>query len=234
MKSPDSHFFLSPILVGENILSEEESLHAIRVCRATIGDILEVADGLGHLAKAKITEANIKACKVFIENIQTFEKETPKIKLALACLKDDAIEEIVLHVAETLVDEIILLRTDYSQERKDSDLSKVIRRANLKARVSLKQSLKAFETKISGPVPLKDYLKNVHGTLVLCDINGKEEFPKNLKNQECITLFIGPEGGFSPSEIDLIQKQENVFSLKLGNTRLRAKTAALFAVGKLL
>ena len=50
MRSPDSHFFHYPLSVGELILNEEESTHAIRVCRAQ-RRFLRLCDGEGHFAK---------------------------------------------------------------------------------------------------------------------------------------------------------------------------------------
>ena len=82
---------------------------------------------------------------------------------------------------------------------------------------------------------LKDWLKTVEGTLVLCDINGQSQL-ENLDSNVPTTLLIGPEGGFSEKEIELIKNVPNAKTqlLKLGNTRLRARTAALLALGKLV
>lgn len=235
MKSPDTRFFLSPLLIGEQILSEEESKHATKVCRAQVGDILLVCDGKGKLAEAEILEANPKACKILIKSISILEKEPPRLQLAIACLKDDANEEVSFHVAQANVSKIILLRTEHSQEPKNSDLSRLVRRCHLKSRVSLKQSMKSWETEIEGPIELKDWLKTVEGTLVLCDINGQSQL-ENLDSNAPTTLLIGPEGGFSEKEIELIKNVPNAKTqlLKLGNTRLRARTAALLALGKLV
>ncbi len=237
MKSPDTHFFHSPLTCGTLTLSEEESKHAIRVCRAQKGDVLRLCDGEGHLANAVILNADSRACSVQVETIEMPEPNPPRLRLAIACLKDDGNEEIALHAAEAAVDEIILLRTEFSQEPKNSDLSRLVRRSELKCRVSLKQSMKPWETKIRGPFPLNDWLQTVTGTLVLCDLNGAETLPPGIKNQqELITLLIGPEGGFSKKEIETIQNVPlaKTILLKLGDTRLRARTAALFAIGKCL
>ncbi len=48
------------------------------------------------------------------------------------------------------------------------------------------------------------------------------------------TLLVGPEGGFSPREIELVKNYANgsVQILGLGKTRLRARTAAIVGIGK--
>ena len=241
MKTPDSRFYCPLISVGTIVLDENESSHAVRVCRAANGDILQLCDGLGHYADATIIKADAKACEVRVDVVEDAPFKRPRLNLAIACLKDDALEEVVFHVAQTETDSIVFLRTDYSQEPKNSDLKKTVRRAELKSLVSLKQSKKAWMTRIEGPTEFDKWLKDYQGDLILCDIDGE----RNLKLDESaaenasakpITLLVGPEGGFSPREIEAVKSFTNgkVHLLNLGNTRLRARTAAVIALGKIL
>ena len=50
------------------------------------------------------------------------------------------------------------------------------------------------------------------------------------------TLLVGPEGGFSKKEIELVKSYSRgeVKLLKLGRTRLRARTAAIVGIGKVV
>jgi 16S rRNA (uracil1498-N3)-methyltransferase len=177
-----------------------------------------------------------------VDTVIESERARPKVSLGIACLKDDALEEVVFHAAQTEIDKIIFLRTDFSQEPKNSDLKKTVRRAELKSLVSLKQSKKAWMTAIEGPVEFDKWLASYQGDLILCDIDGERQL--NLRgdgsganeNDAPITLLVGPEGGFSPREIEAIKTFQNgkVHLLNLGNTRLRARTAAIIALGKIL
>lgn len=245
MKTPDSRFYCPLIAPGTIILDENESSHAVRVCRAAIGDTLQLCDGLGHYADATITKACAKACEVRVDAVENASLPRPRVNLAIACLKDDALEEVVFHAAQTEIDSIIFLRTDYSQEPKDSDLHKLVRRSELKSLVSLKQSKKPWLTRIEGPIEFDRWLENYSGDLILCDIDGERDFRLNRESDESrdnqpnatpITLLVGPEGGFSPREIEAVKKFTNgkVHLLNLGNTRLRARTAAIIALGKIL
>ena len=253
MKTPDSRFYCPLITEGTIVLDENESSHAVRVCRAANGDILQLCDGLGHYADATITKADSKACEVQVNKVEDAPFKRPRLNLGIACLKDDALEEVVFHVAQTETDSIVFLRTDYSQEPKNSDLHKLVRRSELKSLVSLKQSKKAWMTRIEGPIEFSKWLENYQGDLILCDIDGERHL--NLDDDDCagnemradnaseenapakpITLLVGPEGGFSPREIETIKAFRNgkVHLLNLGNTRLRARTAAVIALGKIL
>lgn len=231
MRTPDSRFYCPQIGVGTFTLDENESSHAVRVCRATAGDTLELCDGLGHFADATIVKADPKACEVRIDKFDTVSTERPKLNLAIACLKDDALEEVVFHAAQTEIDTIYFLRTDFSQEPKNSDLHKLIRRAELKSLVSLKQSKKPWLTRIEGPIEFDRWLDTYEGDLVLCDINGEKSVPVL---EQGTTLLVGPEGGFSDKEISRIKSYQRgkTTLINLGNTRLRARTAAIIALGK--
>ncbi len=231
MRTPDSRFYCPQIGVGTFTLDENESSHAVRVCRATAGDTLELCDGLGHFADATIVKADPKACEVRIDKFDTVSTERPKLNLAIACLKDDALEEVVFHAAQTEIDTIYFLRTDFSQEPKNSDLHKLIRRAELKSLVSLKQSKKPWLTRIEGPIEFDRWLDTYEGDLVLCDINGEKNAPTL---DQRTALLVGPEGGFSDKEISRIKSYQRGKTrlINLGNTRLRARTAAIIALGK--
>ena len=231
MRTPDSRFYCPQIGVGTFTLDENESSHAVRVCRATAGDTLELCDGLGHFADATIVKADPKACEVRIDKFDTVSTERPKLNLAIACLKDDALEEVVFHAAQTEIDTIYFLRTDFSQEPKNSDLHKLVRRAELKSLVSLKQSKKPWLTRIEGPIEFDRWLDTYEGDLVLCDINGDKNAPTL---DQRTSLLVGPEGGFSDKEISRIKSYQRgkTTLINLGNTRLRARTAAIIALGQ--
>ncbi len=250
MKTPDSRFYCPNIQSGRVTLDENESAHAVKVCRAALGDVLELCDGQGHFAVGTIVTADPKACQVEISKVETPKPQRPLLNLAIACLKDDALEEVVFHAAQTEIGSITFLRTDYSQEPKNSDLHKLVRRSELKSLVSLKQSKKPWLTEICGPVEFREWLKGYRGDLILCDIDGEKTAPKEVTdklnytdtNGACneastpITLLVGPEGGFSPDEIRMTREFTGgkSYALNLGNTRLRARTAAIVALGKLL
>ncbi|HLD29633.1 MAG TPA: RsmE family RNA methyltransferase, partial [bacterium] len=69
-----------------------------------------------------------------------------------------------------------------------------------------------------------------NGNLILLDPRGG----KTVKNTEGKkALFIGPEGGFSPEELDEAGRNGTSF-LSLGKSILRTETAVLSAVAVLL
>lgn len=76
-------------------------------------------------------------------------------------------------------------------------------------------------------------MENIRETLVFCnerrdDIYLHEYLSKNFKNN--ISFLIGPEGGFSLRENNLLKSSPNVVSVKLNNRLLRAETASILAL----
>jgi len=227
----DSNFYLETLSLGEVFLSPEESFHIAKSFRAHIGDSLELCDGKGRFASAEVLDANPKACKVLVKSISEQEPQ-PQTHLAIGCLSDSGEEEIAFHAAQLPLAAIHLLRTERSLEPRNSDLCKLRRRMEAKSLVALKQSRKSWLTGIKAPVFLSEFLETFSGNLIVCDKDGQpatDHLPLATKT----AILTGPEGGFSPAELETL-KSKGAFFLSLGNTRLRAVTAPIIALGKLL
>jgi 16S rRNA (uracil1498-N3)-methyltransferase len=67
---------------------------------------------------------------------------------------------------------------------------------------------------------------------VLDERGGAEPINKALQAAKVgpHAFLIGPEGGFDPSELDLLGKLQNVVRISVGPRILRADTAALSAI----
>jgi 16S rRNA (uracil1498-N3)-methyltransferase len=228
----DSNFFLENLSLGEVFLSQEESSHIVKSFRARVGDYLELCDGKGCFADAELLEANPKACKVLIKNINEQEPQ-PQIHLAIGCLSDGSEEEIVFHATQLPLAAIHLLRTERSLEPRNSDLGKLRRRMEAKSLVALKQSRKSWLTEIKPPIYLKEFLENFKGNLIVCEKNDESTASHSPLPIPPIAILTGPKGGFSSAELE-IMKNKNAFFLSLGNTRLRAVTAPIIALGKVI
>jgi len=230
----DSNFYSETLSLGEVFLSPEESSHIAKSFRAHIGDSLELCDGKGRFASAEVLEAYPKACKVLIKNISEQEPK-PQIHLAISCLSDGGEEEITFHAAQMPLAAIHLLRTERSLEPRNSDLGKLRRRMEAKSLAALKQSRKSWLTEIKTPIYLNEFLKTFKGNLIVCEKNGQSTLNSQLStlNSQFSTILTGPEGGFSPTELETL-KSKGAFFLSLGNTRLRAITAPIIALGRLL
>lgn len=214
-------------------LDKEESTHAVKVFRHRVGDSLKIGNGEGVQGIGQISQASTDCC---ILTLQSLEPLVPpsRIHLAIACLKDNDLEEVMESCGQLDLASLTLLRTDHSQEPRDSDLLRTVRRLELKSMVAFKQSQKAWLTRVHGPLSFEQWLPTI-SSIILCDMSGETSVPDSWKAREQgpLCLAIGPEGGFSTREIDAM-KNQGAFRMQLGNTRLRAKTCPAIALGALL
>ena len=212
----------------EIILSAEESKHATKVLRKKEGDILNFTDGKGYLYKAVITVADTRKCRLQVVSSEQKEKQhNYYLHIAIAPTKNmDRFEWFLEKATEIGIDEITPIICEHSER-------KVIKteRCNRILLSAMKQSLKLHLTKLNETITLKDFLKqDFEGNKYIahCEDGEKTELRKEEKTEKTLIL-IGPEGDFSPTEVELAL--ENQFkTVSLGGSRLRTETAGIVAV----
>jgi 16S rRNA (uracil1498-N3)-methyltransferase len=212
----------------EIILSSEESKHATKVLRKKEGDILNFTDGKGGFYKAEITLADSRKCRLqIISSEQKPKQHSYHLHIAIAPTKNmDRYEWFLEKATEIGIDEITPIICDHSER-------KVLKteRCNRILLSAMKQSLKFHLPKLNEAIPLKDFLKqDFEGNKYIahCEDGEKQELRKEEKADKT-TVLIGPEGDFSPAEIEIaLQNQFNAVSF--GKSRLRTETAGLVAV----
>ncbi len=211
-------------------LNEEESKHAVRVLRKTVGDSLTVIDGLGSLYRCEILDAHPKhtLCTV-VERIDNFQPLNYNLHIAIAPTKViDRIEWFLEKATEIGVGEITMLRCDRSERKvvKIDRLEKVVVSA-------MKQSIKARKPQLNDMVSFADFISsNFEGYdkfIAHCnESNDTCHLKKLLVSNPNIVVMIGPEGDFSPNEVAEAKKR-GFKEISLGEERLRTETAALYA-----
>ncbi len=210
------------------ILSEEESLHCVKVLRHKVGDIICVIDGNGTRAIGKIEAAHAKQCAVSLTNKETVaKKRNYHLHVAIAPTKNiERIEWFVEKAVEIGIDEISFIRCKNSERTvvKDDRTRKV-------AESAVKQSQQAYIPKLNSVIDFKEFMKTVQSDVKLiahCEDNVKENIKKYITTDKSHLILIGPEGDFSKDEIELALSL-NYQPVSLGDNRLRTETAGLYA-----
>jgi 16S rRNA (uracil1498-N3)-methyltransferase len=208
-------------------LSEEESYHCIKVLRMRKGDAVEMVDGRGGYYKGIIEDADARECKIKIQQKENRQERNYTIHIAIAPTKNiDRFEWFLEKATEIGIDEItpVICQRSERKEVKTERLNKVIVSA-------MKQSLKTYLPKLNHAVYLPDLIKtNNTPQRFICTCEAPADFHlKNIytKEKECLIL-IGPEGDFTPDEIDLAIRS-NYNEVSLGQSRLRTETAGIVA-----
>lgn len=218
-------FYCPGILRNEFFLSDEESKHCARVLRKKAGDSIHIIDGQGTYYEAALTEVTPKKCQFDIIKSTYQKKQKYHIHIAISPTKNiDRTEWFVEKAIEIGVDEISFLQTDHS-ERTRINLDRIEK----KAISAIKQSIRSYLPQINEIQKLSTFLKrDFEGQKFVAHLN--ENSPAYLNQQAAVQndylVLVGPEGGFSEQEIDLIN-QHGYQSVRLGNHRLRTETAGI-------
>jgi 16S rRNA (uracil1498-N3)-methyltransferase len=220
------HLFYQPDPV--DYLTEDDSRHAVRTLRLTVGDELLVTDGRGLRRTGRITAADARRCG-FQPLAQTLTPARPfSIRLCVAPTKNmDRMEWLVEKAVEIGVERISFFIGQHSERR-------VLKRDRLEkiAVAAMKQSLQSWLPVLDEALPLAALLPAVaepnRFMAHLPDHAPPIHLTKAAPAGQSCAVLIGPEGDFSPDELS--RAQEAGFRLvTLGPNRLRTETAALVA-----
>ncbi len=220
-------FYQPDVPNGLHYLDPEESRHCTKVLRKRAGDTIHVTDGKGFLYTCIITDANPGKCAFKIE---FSEQEKPKdfhIHIAIAPTKNpDRTEWFVEKAIEIGVDEITFLACENSERT-----TLKVERIEKLALSALKQSLKTTFTKIHSIKELHQFISQSNSSdkfIAYVDQSNPNELFKVAKPKSSYTVLIGPEGDFSPTELELAIKH-GYKKVALGPSRLRTETAGIAA-----
>lgn len=212
-------------------LPESDSQHCVRVLRHRAGDLIEVIDGMGSAYTCRIVDPHSKHTLVEIVDCRKVAQPwLGHITVAVAPTKlMDRMEWMVEKLTEIGVNRIVPLLCDHSERReiKAERLEKI-------AVAAMKQSLKATLPQIDPMTPLNRFVASTEGSdsmkfVAYCDRNIERVLlAKALRPGRDMTVMIGPEGDFSPAEIDNAIKA-GYRPVSLGDCRLRTETAAVTA-----
>lgn len=224
------HLFYTPDIEDKDIyqLSEEESKHAVRVLRLNTDDEVWLTDGKGNMIQAKVSDNHPKRCALqIVKRISEYGKRKYRLHLAVAPTKNIARFEWFLEKATEIgVDEITPILCEHSERDivKTDRLNKVITTA-------VKQSLKAYHPQLNPMKKFSAVLKEQKKSkmhLAWCSATEDMRIETFIEPEEDVLIFIGPEGGFSPNEIEEA-KDLGVSLVSISSSRLRTETAAIVA-----
>ncbi len=212
---------------GTLVLSEETSKHCVQVLRMQNGEALQLTDGLGNLFSASIADAHKRHCTVHIQQKLFIERQLKEIHIGISLLKNAARLEWFLEKATEIgVAEIIPLlcqRTEKQHFRYDRMQNILI--------AAMLQSQQTWLPVLHAPTPFAQVVANsqagIQRLIAHCEPSNKTALPQ-LNIQQQVQLLIGPEGDFSPTEIESALLQQFT-AVSLGSTRLRTETAGVVA-----
>ncbi|MES2023632.1 MAG: RsmE family RNA methyltransferase [Patescibacteria group bacterium] len=217
--------------IGKYDLSQKEveitDIETIKQIRAVLrleeGDKIILCDGSGTEAEAIITSLSHNKIICEIEKILDTNEPERKVSLYIAILKKENFELAVQKAVECGVANIIpviterTIKTGLNNER----LEKIIREAS-------EQSGRSIVPKLFEIMNFIDALENGKSAEEKIIFHLVENKYMPDKNANLISIFVGPEGGFTEKEIILAQ-ESGYTPASLGRLTLRGETAGIVA-----
>ena len=208
------------------VLPDDEARHLYKVLRARAGETIEVVDGEGRLFVAELTEG--RGAVVVEERPAPVDRGC--VTLYQAVPKGRHMDLVVEKATELGVGRIVPLATEHGVVRLDRGDGKVERWRRV-ALAAARQSQRLRVPEVGEVVPFARAVEEAGENGVLLHNGPDLPWLEDAVANEAVSLFVGPEGGFSEGELALAA-QKAVTLASLGPFRLRSETAGMVAVAR--
>ena len=225
-------YFASFLDAEHVLLNADDTHHVLHVMRMRKNDEIEVViDEKLYLCRLENTNP---LSVVIIHEISSDVELKEDVTLLFALTKGDKIDLVVQKATELGVKKIALIQSERTVVKYDEkDIDKKIARYQKIAKEASEQSHRLVIPEILGVYNLKKLPQEAFSDLNYVayekDANDTKGAFTNLTKGKSISVMVGPEGGFSEEEINLLTKQ-GFIRTSLGKRILRAETAAIYAL----
>jgi 16S rRNA (uracil1498-N3)-methyltransferase len=224
-------FIADEVSSNRAALVGEHADHLSRVLRARVGQDFDIATGAA-VRRGRITL--LENDRVEFELYEDISAAAlVEITLLLAVFKFDRLEWAIEKCTELGVSRIVPVIAQRTDSHLAAAATKRLERWQRIALQASEQSRRASPPEITGPVKLAEAL-NLQASLRIVLAESEErtllrDVVKPHAPDGGVALAIGPEGGWTEAELQSF-RQAGWISASLGNTILRAETAAMAAV----
>ena len=218
------NLFYSENITDQIIAFENSELQHLKVLRQEPGNTIMVLDGKGSLYESELIEIKKKTATAKVLKKSIVKKNRSYyLHVAIAPTKNnDRIEFFLEKAIELGVDEISFINTERTEKKnlKAERMQKILLSA-------CKQSKCYHFPKLNFGVSYKEVIEHKEQDFkFICHCLDKENKPHQLTEGSFLVL-VGPEGDFSPNEIDLAL-ENHFLPMDLGDSRLRTETAGIY------
>lgn len=219
---PAERFYMDAPLTGTLSLEGPEFHHLAHVMRNRVGDSIELVNGKGGLAAAKVTAIGKHSATLAILSATSTPVPAPRIVLGIPLMRPSKLELVVEKCTELGADAFWFFAADHSEKEELS--SNQIERLSHIAISAMKQCGRLDLPHIQISPRLQDLL---HSDAVYFFGDTRPQ-AKKITAQEKVVFITGPEKGFSEKELQLLDQKGT--GVKLHRNILRAETAPIAAV----
>ena len=220
-------------------VKDDEAIHIIKVLRYKQGDTFEICNNTGKVAVARIESLTNKNLIAKIISVGISENEPKRHMFVFQGLSKGTKMELVVQKATELgAYAIVPVKMDYSVVKLKDEISKTERWQKIAVEAA-KQCKRAIVPLVYKPVEFSEaigMLNNLDLAILPYECE-KDGSLKTLLNKHSdansIGFIIGPEGGFSKSEVE-IADSAGISKVTLGKRILRTETAAIVTLSVLM
>ena len=232
-------FFVESGQIGKDSVMIEGSdvNHIKNVLRMKPGEKIRISGPAGENYFCEIAEIEDSFVRASIlEKDETGTELPNRIYLFQGLPKNDKMEWIIQKTVELGVYEVIPVAMKNCVVKLDDKKAKSkVTRWQAIAESAAKQSKRSLIPEVKMPMSYKEavaYAKKLDVKLVPYEnehgMAGTKAAMEQIKKGESIAVFIGPEGGFAPEEIEMVRDEMQLISL--GRRILRTETAGIAAL----
>jgi 16S rRNA (uracil1498-N3)-methyltransferase len=209
-------------------LDEGQSRYLAAVMRAAVGDELALFNGRDGEWRARVARVGKRDVALTVETLLRPQASGPDLDLVIALVKRARLETIVEKAAELgarRVRPVITERTNADHTRVDRLQAIAVEASEQTGRLDVPQVLEPL--KLERMLAEWDHPRK----LLFCDEAGDAQPVLHaVADLGPWAILIGPEGGFSPRERDVLRALPYATPATLGPRILRADTAAISAL----
>lgn len=239
-------FFVEPYQIEQKdtelmvTITGSDVNHIKNVLRMKAGDTVRISDNQGQDYLCEIFNIQPEQVKLRVLEACADTELPVKITLFQGLPKSDKMELIIQKAVELGVYEIVPVAMQNCVVKLDEKKAKSkLARWQSIAESAAKQSKRSIIPELKPVMTFREaaeYAKSLKIPLLPYEnergMEHTREIFRNIKSGDTVGIFIGPEGGFSEKEIELVQQDMELISL--GNRILRTETAGLAALAMLI
>ena len=227
------HVDSMPAVDSAALLDAKEAKHAVGSRRLAPGDRVMLFDGFGTVAEAVLTGDRAAGGDVEVEvgTSRRVASPSPRIELAASLPKGDRMSTMLDMATQVGMSAFRPLTCDHSvitADQKRRDPSDRWRRVMLEACKQSRRSWMPELLEAASPAAVVADAEARGAMVVMGDANGT---PPNAieTDADVVVVLVGPEGGFSPIEFEML-KAQGVVPIRIGDGVLRVEAAAVTLV----
>jgi 16S rRNA (uracil1498-N3)-methyltransferase len=220
-------FYCSAPTPGDEILLTDDEAHHITVQRLRVDDAIALFDGNGLVLRGHIRKIGRREVSISVHERHQIPPPRPRLALYCAVPKGDRMSVLLDMATQLGMASFTPLQLERSVTEPSSNARERWRRICIEA---CKQSRRAYIPNLALATSLPSSLKvlSTERSAIVVAQPGAPHVPliDTRKDAEQVALFVGPEGGFTDAETQLLAAA-GARPVSLGDGILRIETAAV-------